>query len=324
MLDIKQKVPLGGLDQKIHIRTKDESLPVLLFFHGGPGVCDRHSTMKDNMDLLDTFTMVTWDQRGSGGSYKGAKVETLTIDRLVEDANELVLWLCERFKKDKIFIIGGSWGSELGTWLSYRHPEHIAAYVGFGQVVNIRLNEEICYNFTLKAAREAGDTDAVKALEQVGPPVMGCYKGGFKGMMTQRRVMMKYGGYSQDEKKRSYFRSIVVPMFLSGEYSPADLYGIIKGYKIVLETMWEEIGTTDFPTTCTKFSVPIYIFDGRLDMNTPAELAQDWYEKIEAPDKCLIWFDKSGHNPLGDEPEKFKKLLKERLLDVKSKQECII
>lgn len=324
MTDIKQKISLGGLDQKIHVRTRDESLPVLLFFHGGPGVCARHSTMKNDADLLDTFTIATWDQRGSGGSYRGTKPETLTIDRLVEDANELVLWLCKRFGKDKIFIIGGSWGSELGTWLAFRHPEHIAAYVGFGQVINIRLNEEISYNFTLEAARKAGDLKAVEALERVGPPVMGCYKGGFNGMMVQRRIMMKYGGYSQDKKKRSYFHSFVVPVFLSGEYGPADLYGLIKGYKYVLKTMWEEVGTTDFPATCTKFSVPIYIFDGRLDMNTPAELVEGWYDQIEAPDKCLVWFYKSGHNPIGDEPEKFKKLLREKLLTVKSRQECRI
>lgn len=315
MTNIKQKIFLGGLSQKIHVITKNESFPVLLFLHGGPGVSNRHSIIKDDADLLDTFTVATWDQRGSGGSYKGTKVETLTVERFVEDANELVLWLCKRFNKGKIFIIGGSWGSELGILLAYRHPEHIAAFVGFGQVVNIRLNEELSYNFTLEAARKAGDTKTVNALERVGPPAMGCYKGGFNGMMTQRRAMMKYGGYSKNKKKRSYLRSFVVPMFLSGEYSPADLYGLVKGYKIVLKAMWEEIGTTDFPATCTKFNVPIYIFNGRLDMNTPAELVEGWYNMIEAPDKCLIWFDKSGHNPLGDEPEKFKKLLREKLLD---------
>lgn len=324
MTNIKQKIPLGGLQQKIHIRTNDISLPVLLFFHGGPGVCERHSTMHNDGDLLDTFTVVTWDQRGSGGSYKGAKPETFTIDQMVEDANELVLWLCGQFNKDKIFIVGGSWGSILGTLLAYRHPEHIAAFVGYGQVVNVRLNEEISYNFTLEAARKAGDTKTVEALEQVGPPVVGCYKGGFDGMMTQRNAMMKYGGYSQNAKKRSYFRSFILPMFLWGEYSPADLYGLINGYKKVLMAMWAEIGAVDFPATCTKFSVPIYIFDGRLDMNTPSELVEDWYNKIEAPDKDLIWFDHSGHNPIGDEPEKFKKLLREKLLKVKNGEDCRI
>ena len=53
-------------------------------------------------------------------------------------------------------------------------------------------------------------------------------------MMAQRRVMMKYGGYSQSKKKRSYFRSMVVPMLCSGEYSIPDLIGVAKGYRYVL------------------------------------------------------------------------------------------
>ena len=161
MTEIKTKIELGGFPQKIHIKTMDESLPVLLFLHGGPGVCNRHTIFADHGDLMDTFTVATWDQRGSGGSYKGVDVSTLTVDRLVEDANELVLWLCERFKKDKIFVIGGSWGSELGTYLSKRHPEHIAAFVGFGQVVDGAKNEQLSWEFCMEEAEKAGDSKSI-------------------------------------------------------------------------------------------------------------------------------------------------------------------
>lgn len=323
MLDIKQMVVLGDLPQKIHMRSDDEKKPVLLFLHGGPGVCNRHNIMTAHKDLTDTFTVVAWDQRGSGGSYEGAKVETLTIARLVDDAHELVLWLCERFHKDKIFIIGGSWGSELGTWLAYRYPEHIAAYVGFGQVVNGSKNEEISYDFAMKAAEKAGDEKSVRILERVGPPVKGVYKGGLDGMMAQRKVMMKYGGYSRSKKKRSYFSSMVVPMLLSREYTLSDLIGLVKGYRYVLTAMWEEVGATDFPKTCTTFKVPYFVFDGVLDQNTPAELVEDYFDLIQAPQKELIWFEESGHNPMGDEPEKFKRLLRERLIAIGDREKNV-
>ena len=168
MTDIKTKINLGGFPQKIHVRTDDESKPVLLFLHGGPGVCNRNTILQSHADLLDTFTVATWDQRGSGGSYKGLDPETLTIKQLTDDAAELVEWLCKRFNKDKIFVIGGSWGSLLGVWLAKRYPEHIAAFVGFGQVVNIELNEKLSWEFTMEAAKKAGDAKAVKTLEEVG------------------------------------------------------------------------------------------------------------------------------------------------------------
>ncbi len=323
MIDEKRMVLLNGLPQKIHIKSADETNPVLLFLHGGPGVCNRHTVMTDHADLAKTFTIVAWDQRGSGGSYYGAKKETLTVDQMVEDANALVNWLCERFGKDKIFIIGGSWGSELGTYLAHRHPEKIAAYVGFGQVVDGAKNEEISYDFAMAEAVKAGDEKAIATLKKVGPPVSGVYKGGFDGMMAQRRVMMKYGGYSRNKKKRSYFSSFVVPVLRSGEYSVRDLYGLIKGYKYVLTEMWDAVGATNFPQTCTKFSVPYFIFDGVLDQNTPASLVQAWFDSIEAPKKELIWFENSGHNPMGDEPARFKQLLINRLLAVREQEKNV-
>lgn len=180
MIDRKCKVTLGGLPQKIHVKG-DETKPVLLFLHGGPGVCNRHTVMTVHADLQKEFLVVAWDQRGSGGSYRGAAVETLTIDRLVDDAHELVLWLCREYGRKKVYLLGGSWGSELGTWLAYRYPEHIAAFVGFGQVVNGAKNEELSYQFALDEAQKAGDEKSIAVLKRVGPPVMGVYKGGFDG-----------------------------------------------------------------------------------------------------------------------------------------------
>ncbi len=325
MLDIKEKIKLGDFPQKVHVKSLNEKNPVLLFLHGGPGVCNRHTIFSDHSDLLDTFTMATWDQRGSGGSYKGVDISTLTINQLVQDAKELVEWLCNRFHKDKIFVIGGSWGSELGTYLCNRYPEHIAAFVGFGQVVDGALNESLSWEFCMNEAKKANDQKSIKILEKCGPPVNGIYKGGnYDGMMMQREVMMKYGGYSPNEKKQGYLTSTVIPMLTAKEYSIGDIWGIAKGHKIVLEKMWPECGRTCFPKTCTKFEIPFYIFDGRLDQNTPSSLVEDWFNTIKAPDKSLIWFDNSGHNPMNDEGEKFKKLLREKLLNVKSREDCII
>lgn len=324
MLDSKFKLELGNLKQTVHIKSRDENNPVLLFLHGGPGVCNRHNIMTEHLDLLDTFTIVTWDQRGSGGSYKGCKKSTLTIDRVVRDAAELAEWLCKVFRKDKIFIIGGSWGSALGTLLAYRFPERIAAYVGFGQMADGTLNEDLSYDFALSEAEKAGDEKSVQKLRKLGRPQNGCYKGGYKGMMTQRNIMMKYGGYSRNAKKRSYFSSTVKPMLLSGEYSPEDIWGLIRGHEIVLDTMWPEVGGLNLSEQCPEFKMPYFIFDGVLDQNTPAALVQDYFDKLSAPKKELIWFEQSGHNPMNDEPERFKNLLRLKLMAVKDESDCII
>ena len=104
-IDIKKKIPVNGVMQKIHVVSNDTSLPVLLFLHGGPGVVNRHSILTTHKDLLDSFTIATWDQRGSGGSYFGVGTDTLTIAQLIEDSKDVVEYLCCEFKKEKIYIM---------------------------------------------------------------------------------------------------------------------------------------------------------------------------------------------------------------------------
>ena len=311
-IDEIRKVPLGGLAQKIHIRGEKLANPVLLFLHGGPGISNRDSVINREKDLCDAFTIVAWDQRGTGGSYWGAKRETLNKDQAIQDAAELVEYLCRELGKEKIFIWGGSWGTELGTYLCYRHPQHIAGYVGSGQLVNGALNEEISYDFAMAEAQKAGDEESVRILNQIGRPVNGCYRQVFKGMMAQRRIMKKYGGHSM--KKGTYWSDTALPLLRSKEFSFTDKIGLARGYKKCLTYMWPSTIQCDFTTECTRFEMPFYIFQGRHDNNTPSALVQSYFDSIQAPDKDLIWFEHSAHVPMAEEPEKYKKLLREKLL----------
>ena len=309
------KVDLNGFKQKIHIKG-DPDKPILLFIHGGPGVCNRHMCTVYNQDLLDTFMVVGWDQRGSGGSYWGCDKDTLSIKQLTDDAKALVDYLCDTYHKDKIFAIGGSWGSLLGTKLAYTYPEKLYAFVGFGQFVDGELNEKLSYEFALNEATKANDQESIDKLVKLGPPVMAVYKGGYDGMLIQREVMNKYGGYSKKNKSSSYTSGLAKAYLFSGEYNIFDTLGVLFGNRMTLDKMWPEIGRVKLQNECTKFKIPYFIFDGTLDKNTPADLVEGYYEKIEAPHKELIWFEESGHNPLIDEADKFKSLLKDRLMKV--------
>lgn len=311
-IDEIRRVPLGGLKQTIHIRGEKLENPVLLFLHGGPGISNRDSVINREKDLCDAFTIVAWDQRGTGGSYWGAKRSTLNKDQLIADAAELVEYLCRELKKEKLFVWGGSWGTELGTYLCYRHPGQIAGYVGSGQLVNGALNEELSYDFAMSEAEKAGDAESVRILQEIGRPVNGCYREVFKGMMAQRRIMKKYGGHSM--KKGTYWTDTALPLLRSKEFSFTDKIGLAKGYKKCLTYMWPSTIQCDFTRECTRFEMPFYIFQGRHDNNTPSALVQAYFDSIEAPDKALVWFEHSAHGPMAEEPEKYKKLLREKLL----------
>lgn len=317
-IDRKERVLLGGLQQTIHIWGTKAENPVILFLHGGPGIPNRHGMAVAHMDLLDDFTIVAWDQRGTGGSYFGCDPATLTLAQLVSDCAELISYLCKTLKKKKIFLLGGSWGTELGTLVCRDYPDYIAGYIGYGQVVNGIENENVSYAFALEKATEAGCQEDIDALKRIGPPVNGQYNPVFEGLMTQRRIMKKYGGHST--KGGSYFTGTVLPILKSSELSLREKYGTAKGYKVCLSQMWPSIVHYDFVREANTFKMPYFIFQGRLDNNTPACLVQDFYDVIKAPEKDLVWFDHSAHGPLGEEPEKFKTLMREKFLRIAKEQ----
>ena len=68
------------------IRGVDSSNPILIFVHGGPGCSEIPYVRKYQKELEKQFTIVHYDQRGSGKSYHFFEdYSNLTTDLLVED-----------------------------------------------------------------------------------------------------------------------------------------------------------------------------------------------------------------------------------------------
>jgi pimeloyl-ACP methyl ester carboxylesterase len=183
-IDEAMFVPLGGINQWITVRGQNRDNPVVLFLHGGPGA---------PTDLLDfsvapawtpSFTFVQWGQRGAGKTFgSGGTVATdMTIDRMAQDGIELAQFLRGHLHKDKIIIVGHSWGSILGVHMAKARPDLFYAYVGAGQVVNAQENEALNYRRVLAKARTLGDTKAIAELQASGPPPYPA----MKALTTQR------------------------------------------------------------------------------------------------------------------------------------------
>jgi len=317
-LDYKEIVTLGGARQHIRIRGTNASNPLLLFLHGGPGVSDRHWVLKEQSHLADVCTLVCWDQRGSGKSYSKAQArEKMTIDLIVRDAEELIEYLCAKFDKDKLYIVGHSWGSILGVLLSQRCPGRIAAYVGMGQVVDLDENEQISYRFVLDEAERRGDKKAIRDLKRIGSPVNGCY-GSLKDLITQRNYMTKYGGGAYN-RSENIFASVIIPILRSPEYTLPDLIRYVLGSFYCLRQLWEEAArNVRFNVSVKNLEIPVYITQGDHDQNTPSSIARKWFDELEAPYKEWIPFTQSAHAPIKEEPELWGKVIREKLFKHKA------
>ena len=115
------------------------------------------------------FVLVQWDQRGAASiARNGAK--DLTLERQVDDGIELVEELHRRFPKNKLVVLGHSWGSAIATGMVQKRPELFSVYVGTGQVSSWAESVNYQFNFLKERARAKGDATGLASLEAIGRP----------------------------------------------------------------------------------------------------------------------------------------------------------
>ncbi len=116
---------VGGIDQWMSIHGLHRDNPILLFLHGGPGMTSIPASYYYIAPWEKYFTVVQWDQRGAGKTYLAnspAEVRpTMTIDRMVADAEESVSYLRKTYGRKRIVLMGHSWGTVLGVKLAQSH-----------------------------------------------------------------------------------------------------------------------------------------------------------------------------------------------------------
>jgi len=288
---------LGGVDQWVMMRGENGSNPPLILLHGGPGFTEMRLFRHFNAPLERHFTVVNWDQRGSGKSFdRTIPKSTMTVEQFIADLDELVDTLRKRLGQRKVTIFGHSWGSALGVLYAARFPDKVAAYAGSGQIGDWPAGELSSYAFVLAELDRRNNRKALKELRAIGAPPHTA-----KQLWVQRtwldRVTGHPGGMSMWE-----FGRIV----LGGpESSIFDLPNIQRGFRFSLDAMWTEVSALNLMKVVPALQIPVFFLLGRRDHQVPADTSAAYFNVLTAPSKRLVWFEESGHEPFVDEPDKF-------------------
>ena len=116
VIDTLERIQLGGITQWIRIRGRDASNPVLLLIQQGPGLpmINEARRVERLLGLEKTFTVVYWDQRGTGLSSQSLRRDSnrfeISVARMVDDTVTLLELLRDRFG-GKTFVAGFSFGA---------------------------------------------------------------------------------------------------------------------------------------------------------------------------------------------------------------------
>jgi pimeloyl-ACP methyl ester carboxylesterase len=309
-IDTLEKVQLGGIAQWVRIRAADASDPVLLLMQQGPGlpmINDRRRWQR-LLGLENDFTVVYWDQRGTGLSApslrRGRNGFEISVARMVDDTVRLLELLRDRFG-GKTFVAGFSFGATFAAYAAARRPELMAALIAAGMDVDVSAAENNAYAFALDAARRRGNRRSIRQLEAIGPPP---HTTGTQ-FRTRARWVADFGGLATDETYGSVIRSLVVSLLRSPDYSTVDAVRSLRGMAASQAALLPQLAGTDLVRTLPHLDVPVVLAQGRLDQVAPGEAAQRFYDSLTAPSKQLVWFEASAHTPHLEEPVRFRDLL---------------
>lgn len=298
------EAPIGGLKQWVTVRGQDRRNPIILFIHGGPASPLAPVSWIFQRPLEEYFTVVQYDQRASGKTYRLNDTTglgpTLTIQNYVNDAVELAQYLSKKYNHKKVILAGHSWGTIIGMRAALQRPDLFYAYVGIGQAINVMENEKLSFEFGMKEATRLKNDTALKEMATIAP-----YPGN-KPVTRERIIIARkwpqyYGGLAAYRAEPTYFYSAP---YLSPEYAPEDVPAIDSGSLFTLDRVMSEFLATDF-NPVKSFPIPVFMFMGRHDYTTPAEPANRWIRTVSAPMKKGIWFEHSSHLIPIEEPGKF-------------------
>lgn len=310
---VMEKVHLGGLEQWMVIRGHDRSNPLLVFLAGGPGSADWSTARKYFPQLEEHFTLVHWAPRGAIKSYNlGAPTESITLANIMSDLHELVLKVTARFGQKKVFVAGQSVGSMYSVLFAQQHPELVHAHIGINQVVHRAEEERIGYEFTLEQARTKGKAKFVADLERIGAPSGGMYAK-IGDTLLQRRYLSTMGLVSYEPSRIMDWQKTLL---FGAELSFREKLTVLKAIGKSMEVLWPELSRHDYFTQIPELKVPVFLVLGQHDhiVNTPLSLR--WLEELRAPQKEAFVFEKSGHIACFEEPERFTRLMIEKVRPV--------
>ncbi|MCL2587947.1 MAG: alpha/beta hydrolase [Oscillospiraceae bacterium] len=298
-------VPINGISQYF-LHIPNDSKDVAIMLHGGPGIPNSYLAYY-HQPYLDFCNVVYYDQRGSGKTQLKSKTkpESLSMDILLEDLKQTIQYVKEKYQTHRIFLVGHSCGSTLGTQYIIRYPTDVCGYIGYGQEVAFAPQHRSWYEHLKAAVLKSGNQKDIKKLNTVNTAFPDIPREEFvKETILLTGLESKYGFQVTDYinlYKKSPIMTLrgmiqMIQMNIGGKISRKLLGDVFYGHDV---------------RNITAYQVPIYYILGRHDEWTPSTLAAEYFETIKAPQKGLYWIEDAGHFIDTDKPSAFFGTIKE-------------
>lgn len=285
-IDTNEVISVGGIKQYIQVKGKDNSKPILLFLHGGPGGSLLHKADQITGKLQQHFVVVHWDQRETGRTLQLNKSsQPLTLSLFYHDTHDLIDSLLKNYKRPKLYLAGYSWGSSLGFYIADQYPELLYAYIAISPMIHQWKSDSI----SLAILKEKMGKKARTELSLVKIPFENAEQ-----LYYHRKWLFKHDGQK--------FVSV----------------GLRKSFVLAWSATWfdalSQSCAINLFESLPAIKCPVYFFAGEKDYQTNHSITQEYFNKVSAPKKDLFLFANSGHRLPETDPGPFQDIIIDKIL----------
>ena len=304
-------VEIGGIEQFMQIRGDDLNNPVVLWLHGGPGFPLTYMNWHYQGELEKDFTVACLEQRGCGRTYfKNGNAANASPDEMLSDIHEAVEYLKKRFHKDKVVIMGQSWGTVIGIKYTELHPENVAAYVGVGQVTQFAKGKIYSARKAADLAEKQGNTGDAERLRELAKAFEKITDIENVSIKDLEEIILTSGKYLKSEGEMTGMKQITTaltsPHF---NLNDAKWFLFASDTKNIIDSQTELIDYMYFGFDLSEIrlpeNVPVLFVQGDCDYITPTDMVKAYCASVNSDTVRMVIIPDAGHTPFLDHPAAF-------------------
>lgn len=277
-----------------NIRGDNSSSPILLYLHGGPGSPLGIPIFKaySGHQLEKNFIVVYLHQRGIMNSER-LPDSAHTVSNYIKDIHHVVSYLKDRYKGQKIFLLGHSWGGLISYMYLLEHENEVDKFVAVctplnsGSMVNARIE------MILQWAKNTNNQQAVNELITLHDKPVSLSKDDSEILL--KWMSKAYGGWHRNLNMTKVNDAIDyeenIPIWL-------------KEQKHIESILIEEILSINLTDSINGMRIPLLCLAGKEDTDVPWYIVKEEFENYAGPKEFKL-FENSHHMVFIDEEELF-------------------
>jgi proline iminopeptidase len=310
-----------GAVMPVWVRGDTSSKVMVVMLHGGPGDTGHGYAVAKGFEMLEKdYSVVYWDQRNSGLSQGNPKPETMTLDQMAEDTDQIISLLDHLYPGKSIFLIGHSWGGTLGTYYvgTNDHQTRLKGWINLDGGVSDSLEVVFIRKWLLNKAHENLSKPGDK------PPlwqeILDWYEKHPPGSYTSANAMPYWfveragGDVFNHERAKEINKT---PYFELAFFSPfSTAYWYNRHHERVGDSIIGKVlsypADVELKPQISNIQIPTLVIHGEQDGVVPVEVGEYVFDNLGTPlnYKHKVIVPECAHSPHYEQPEIFYQAMK--------------